>query len=107
MSEHEFEYGPVLRTLYVLMIWPILYIGWAYPDMVFYYVCLWVFLGLGLRIVIEKSGLYEAYQNARVAIDDKRGRKRHTRIKQEVDRKMRDEKYRKSRYRDPRLPKNW
>ena len=89
------------------MIWLILYIGWIYPDMLIYYILLWLFLGLGLRLVIEKTGLYEAYQNARVAINNRFGKKRHDRIKKEVERKMRDEKYRKSRYRDPRLPRNW
>ena len=66
-----------------------------------------IFLGFGLRPFIERSGIYDVYVHFAQRVRD---RWNHNFVKQrreEVDRNTRDERYRKARYKDTRLPKDW
>lgn len=77
------------------------------PRVLFWYVPLLVFLGLGLKPVLEVTGFGALLVN----LVEKRQAKRWKRIEEQerlkVKQKQRDDKYRHQRVRDPRLPKNW
>lgn len=107
MKEQKFAWGPVARGIYIGMLWFTVVIGWHFPNMLTYYIPLLVFLGLGLRPLLERTGLYDLYVHVIVKIDDKKWEKINEKKRIEIARKERDKKYKASRTRDPKLPENW
>ena len=107
MKEQEFEYGPIARGCYIAL-FPlsalVVTLAWEY---LLYYVILLLFLGFGLRILLECSGLCRAWSAVEGKIQAKWGAKHLKKRRMEIDRKERDKKYRHSHRKDPRLPKNW
>lgn len=88
--------------------WPLLIvIALAFPQWAIYYFGFLLFLGLCLRPLLEHSGAYALYVRVTQAAIDRKDRRFLLNKQLQVDRKARDDKYRHSRYRDPRLPKNW
>jgi hypothetical protein len=107
MRKREFEFGPIATGSFLALVCVLGPIIFAFPQWAFSYILFLLFLGLGLRILLERSGLYRFWSSVEGSLVQKWNRRFLAKRKSEVDRKMRDEKYRKSRYRDPRLPKNW
>lgn len=107
MHEHKYEYGPISRGIYMALIWVSLAIGMGWPKMLPYYLGFLLFLGLGLRPLLEKTGLADLFMHLVASTDEKLHKGSQAKLSRKIDRKVRDEKYRKSRYRDPRLPKDW
>lgn len=107
MREREFEFGPLVKGSYggLMAIFPVVLVGW--PDFFWWYVFLMLFLGLGLRVLIEKTGIYRIWGVTKMSLDDKFHKRLIEKRQLDIDRKSRDDKYRKSRVKDPRLPKNW
>lgn len=62
---------------------------------------------LGLRPLLELTGAHAVYVHLMQVLVDRKDRRLLADKQAQVERKARDEKYRKSNYRDPRLPKNW
>lgn len=107
MAEKQFEYGPLARGAYLALIYFALLVGWVAPGWLFHYAAFLMFLGLGLRPLLEWTGLAQRFQSTMADIEERWHRKREFRRRLEIDRRERDKKYRCSHYRDPRLPPNW
>lgn len=103
----QFEWGPLARGVYTALLCLTVLVSWLYPEYLFHYMGLLVFLGVFLRPLIERSGLYDAYSRFAFALSERRWRKVNERRRHEVYLAERDKKYRARRTRDPKLPKNW
>ncbi len=57
--------------------------------------------------MLERTGFYRAWATIEGNLLECWDSKYLERRRREIDRKVRDDKYRKSRYRDPKLPRNW
>ena len=90
---NKFQYGPVWRGAYIGMLWFTIVIGWHYPNLLAYYVPLLVFLGLGLRPVLEALGLQEFFKS---------GAKKHVHEQRqfEIERRRRANERNKSRFKN-------
>ena len=59
--ERPFEYGPIARGTYHALLALMLVVPIAYPGYTAHYFWLLVFLGLGLRPVLEVTGLWRLF----------------------------------------------
>ena len=107
MRERQFEYGPLARGAYTAMICLIPLVAILVPAYTLYYLGLLLFLGFGLRYVLEATGLYSALTGVGLVAQDRMERKFLENRRREIELRQRDEIYRKSHRKDPRLPKNW
>jgi len=105
--DREFEYGPIARGVYIALVSLIAVVPLYAPQYFLYYLILIVFLGFGLRPFLVKTGLFNLWNGIGLALlskwDKKFMEKRASKIHREIELK----KYKHSRARDPRLPKNW
>lgn len=107
MPEKKFEYGAISTGIYTALLWMTLLVSYVNPNWIPYYIIFVLFLGFGLRPLIEHTGAFELYQSIRAALTAKQLRKRHEEVNKQLDRKMRDDKLRRRRKKDPRLPPRW
>ena len=107
MSEPKFQWGPVSRSIYVGMLWFTIVVSWHYSEYLTQYVLLLVFLGLGLRPLLEVTGLYAMFSKLTASIDEYRWAEIKALRTREVQLAARNMKYKSTRRKDPRLPKNW
>ena len=108
MQDKQFEYGWVVRGIYAGL-WPLCLVVLLYFGTMplLYYVCGLLFLGLLLRPLLEKSGAHRAYRSVIDGVTERKQSRKRAEQEAAAASKARDERYRNSRYRDPRLPKNW
>ncbi len=107
MAEHQFEYGPLTKGIYFGFIATTLLVVLFATSWAIYYILFLLFLGLGLRPLLESTGLYRNFSALTDMAHDRVYRKRYEKRRQEVDREKHNERYRKARTRDPSLPKHW
>ncbi|MFT5690996.1 MAG: hypothetical protein ACI92E_000321 [Oceanicoccus sp.] len=107
MSERQFEYGPIVKGIYLAFIPLTMLVVMLATQWTAYYILVLLFLGFGLRPLLEKTGIYQNYFALTDIVHDKIYHKKYEKKRQEVDRKNHNEKYRKARTRDPSLPKHW
>jgi hypothetical protein len=107
MSEHKFEYGPLSRGIYIALLWLVILTAFVFPELLHWHLLLVLFLGLGLRPLLEKTGLYDLYTHVTVSIAERWDRKFVETRRREIERKRRRKMYRRFGKDDPRLPKNW
>ncbi|NGX17704.1 hypothetical protein [Wenzhouxiangella sp. XN24] len=107
MSEHKFEYGPVARGTYMALVWLVILTAIVFPELLLWHLLLILFLGLGLRPLLEKTGLYDLYAHVTVSIAERLDRKFVEERRREIERNRRRKMYRRFGKDDPRLPKNW
>jgi len=107
MAERKFEYGPIARGIYIALLWLVVLTAVAFPELLLWHLLLVLFLGLGLRPLLEKTGLYALYAHVAVSFVERRNRKFVETRRREIERKRRREMYRRFGHDDPRLPKNW
>ncbi len=107
MSGKKFEYGLFSTGIFTALLWLTPLVGFLIPGFLIHYVFMILFLGFGLRPLIEKTGIYEIYQKITYSINEKMNRKRNQQLQTKLSRKMRDDKLRHSRKKDPRLPPRW
>lgn len=109
MAEHQFEYGPVSKGLFFGLECLTILVALFATEYLGYYLLLLLFFGIGLRLILEKTGLYHWLSYNSQKLDERLHRTQLEEKRAEVDRKARDFKYRQSRSRgkDPKLPKNW
>lgn len=105
--EPEFEFGPLSSGVYIALLSVTAVMPLFAPEYFFHYLIFLAFLGFGLRIFLVKTGLYSLWNNAGAALVNKWDRKYLDKRASDIDRGVELQKYRKSRYRDPRLPKKW
>ncbi|MDM3872514.1 hypothetical protein QSV34_14270 [Porticoccus sp. W117] len=107
MREQKFEYGPISRGCYVALLWLTVFFAFTDPKKLPAHIGVLLFLGLGLRPLLECTGLCDLWQQFRGAVNDRRYRKISQKKRVEVERKDRNKRYKRARFKDPRLPKNW
>ena len=107
MPGHKFEYGPLPRGIYIALIWLLVLTAFVLPEWLHWHILLVLFLGLGLRPLLEKTGLYDLYSHVTALIAERWDRKFVETRRQEIERKRRRKMYRRFGNDDPRLPKNW
>ena len=103
----QFEYGTVATGIYRGLLWVALVIPLYSVEWFMWYLAIMAFLGLGLRPLLERTGLYHWAVHWRVVTENRINRDFDERHVQQVERKMRDDRYRKRRNKHPDLPKNW
>ncbi len=92
MHEPKFHYGPIAKGVYGGL-WPLsILVAIIAIEMLGYYLIFLLFLGIGLRPVLEKTGMYDLYIHIREKLSDRRNRRRHDEIRDSIDRKARDER---------------
>lgn len=107
MSEHKFEYGPLSRGIYIALLWLMVLTATIFPELLLWHILLVLFLGLGLRPLLEKTRLYDLYTNVTVSVAERWDRKFVENRRREIERKRQRKMYRRFGNDDPRLPKNW
>ena len=103
----EFEFGPLAKGLYIALFCMAVPLLMLFPQYVAAYLASLVVLGLGLRPFLVWSGLYGLWNRTLGGAQRKWDEKYLAERRAEIDRAQELEKYRRSRARDPRLPKNW
>ena len=107
MQGKQFEYSTLVSGSYrgMLCLIPlILLIG---INIFLVYCGLMLFLGFGLRPLLEKTGLYRQVSHYFLVAQEKSSAKFMEKRAVRIDRKRRDDKYRRRRVKHPGLPKNW
>lgn len=107
MREREFEFGPLSRGTYIALISLLPLVPFVKEGLVLHYIAFLVALGFGTRPLLERTGLYRTWTTIEGNLMERWDNKYLARRRREIDRKVRDDSCRKSRYRDPKLPKNW
>ena len=107
MRQKQFEYGPLARGIYhacvsVTIIFPL--ISWKLFG---WWVLMLLFFTFGLRPLLERTGLYRLFAHFLVVVSDKSSARFEAKRQQEIERKIRDDKYRGGHRKHPDLPKNW
>lgn len=105
--DKEFEFGPIARGMYIALISVAALLPLIAPQYFFHYVAFLAFLGFGLRPFLVKTGLFNLWNSTGSIVQSKWDKNYLEKRAKEIDKKAELEKYRKSRVRDPRLPKNW
>ena len=107
MNNDDFEFGPLSRGTYIALIALTALVPQLAPHYFLHYIALLLFLGVGLRFCLIRSGLYHYWGSLETAVIGRWDKKYLAKRTAEIERKQRDEIYRKSHVRDPKLPKNW
>jgi len=68
IMHRNFEYGPIARGIYTVMLWCVWIFVFTAPIYLVYYIPLLIFLGIGLKPFLIQTGLASLYR----AIDAKR-----------------------------------
>ena len=62
MSQSSFEYGVIARGIFTAMIWLVVLITFTSPVLLIIYLPFLLFVGLGLKPLLIKTGLASQYQ---------------------------------------------
>lgn len=75
MRGSNFEYGALTRGIYTAMLWSVWVFVFVAPSYLVYYVPLLIFLGIGLKPLLIKTGFFSVYQNYLAKLDEKTNQK--------------------------------
>lgn len=106
-SGHRFEYGPLARGSFIALVCLLPLTMVLSADWLAWHVLLILFLGIGLRPLLEWSGLYTVYARLAVAWQERWHRDFTAQRRREIERKQRRARYKRFGPEDPRLPKKW
>jgi hypothetical protein len=107
MPDSKFEYGPISRGVYIALISATTLVPFFFMELLGHYLLLLVFLGFGLRPLLLKTGIYSMWQHSTESAHEKLNKKHTEKRSLEIERKVRDQKYRGGHRKDSRLPKDW
>lgn len=114
MSEHpfkvrhrQFEYSPLARGSFqaFICVAPVIYL--LGPEIFVAYILVMLFLAIGLRPLLERTGLYRTFNHYLVVFEEKHSKRFMEKRAAEIDRKIRDDKYRNRHRKHKDLPKHW
>lgn len=105
--EKEFEYGPIAQGVFIALICSTPLMLFIAPKYLPHYVFFLLLLGLGLRPLLIKTGLHRFWSASGAELQGGMDRKFIAKRRADIELQDKLKRYRKSRYRDPRLPKNW
>lgn len=107
MPRPEFEYGPLARGAFIALASCAPVFAMLAPAYLPHYFGFLVFLLFGLRPLLVVTGLHSGWNRLEMAVVERWDRKFVAKRRREIETKTRVEQYKRSRVRDPRLPKNW
>lgn len=107
MNPKQFEYGPVARGIFHACIALTVLVPLLDMDMLGWWLLLLLFMAVGLRPLLERTGLYRLFSHYLVVISDKPSARFIEKRRQEIDRKLSDKKKRGGHRQHKDLPKNW
>ena len=102
-----FEYGLLARSLFVCLLWLTAVIGFVAPNLLPWQIGLLLFLGIGLKPLLIRTGLHARWLHFLFRVDEARHAEFDAEAGREVERKRRDDRYRKARRLSKELPPNW
>lgn len=107
MIEPGFSWGPMARGVYTALLWMTAFVAFLDSSFLYYYIPFLAFLGLGLRPLLEQTGVSDIL-NARSNVrHEKRWQNLREKRVFEVRRTQHAERHKRRRTRDSNLPKNW
>ena len=104
---HDFKFGTLATGTYKALLWIGLLIPWAFPGYFFHYVGAMLFLGLGLKPILVRTGLHLHFSSILHAAENKRLENFHQERLREIEQKERNKQLKSKRIKDPELPPNW
>ncbi len=107
MNDEILTWGPIARAIYVALLWTTALVAYFASSLLFYYLLFLVFLGLGLRPLLEKTGVADVWNARSHARREKRWQEVRQKNALEVRRARHAERHKRRRTRDPELPKHW
>lgn len=107
MKEAQFYWGPFARGCYIAAWWFCPFFVWTNPKVLVYYFPALIFIGLGLRPLLERTNLYNLFQALLIKKEDASWSKINKQRRREVEQQERSKTLKQQRIQDPRLPKNW
>lgn len=107
MKEAQFYWGTFARACYIAAWWFCLFFVWTTPKILWLYIPFLIFLGLGLRPLLESTGLYHLFQAILLKRDDANWEKINNSHRQKLNQQERSKRLKQQRVKDSRLPKNW
>jgi hypothetical protein len=107
MKEPKFQYGPVSKGIFIALAWGTFLVLAIFPDWLFEYLALLVFLVFGLRPVLVYSGIFSTYSNFRHRTSEKLDKRWVEKKCKEVEAAERSKRLKHQREKNPNLPKNW
>ncbi len=78
LRESNFEFGILARSIYIVMLWAVWIFVFIAPEYLIYYALLLLFLGLGLKPFLMKTGLVSVFQSIeakRIKVHDEKLKK--------------------------------
>jgi len=111
--DEDIRFGPVARGIYIALLWMTVLLGAVAADAAWarawlpWHILLLLFLGIGLKPFLKRTGLGRIWLSLMADTQRRRHASHHAEASRQVERKRSDEKLRKTRVRDPRLPKRW
>ncbi len=107
MSMDNFEYSPLAKGIFTALCWLTFLVLALLTKWLHYYLALLAFLGFGLKPLLIKTGIYRAYSGAMFSVSERWNRKEVAKRREQLRQEERSRRYKHSRVKDPRLPKNW
>jgi hypothetical protein len=104
---HQFEYGPLARGCYLALACLLPVSAILSPELLAWHVLLVLFLGIGLRPLLEQTGAYALYTRLENVLRERWNHDFTERRRCEIERRARRARYRRFGPEDPRLPKKW
>ena len=105
--EEDFTFGPVVQGVYRAMLSTAAIVSFISPALALWWIGLLLFLGVGLKPFLKRTGLRRIWLSLMADVQRKRHAPHHAEAARRVERRRRDEKLRKARLRNPELPKRW
>lgn len=107
MDADKIKFGFISRGIFQGLCALGVLVAFCFPEILVHYLVLIVFLGFGLKPLIEKSKLHAILEAFGERIEERRYKSITAKRRKEISLEQHNEKYRRKRTKDPRLPKNW
>ena len=105
--KREFEYGPVSQGIFIALVCLTPLLHFTAPGYLVPYLLFLLFLGLCLRPLLEWTGLHRLWSSTGADLQEGMDHKFVERRRASINVQVKLKRFRHSRYRDPRLPRNW
>ena len=105
--DEYFEWGPLAKGTYMMLLSVTVLVAIAFPQHLYWYIPMIIFMGVGLKTVLVRSGLARHLSFLLDRAEEARWSKITRRRRMEIERQERDKRYRHRHKQDSRLPKNW
>jgi hypothetical protein len=105
--KREFAYGPIAQGIFIALLCLTPLLSYVSPGHLGAYLLFLLFLGLGLRPLLVKTGLHKLWRTAKAGTQRGMDHKFVERRRAAIDVQAKLGKFRHSRYREPRMPRHW